>query len=173
MIALRRKGKPVTIGEIPPRVRSRELPPDLPHDPMPSCYLPTVLNELAMRAPAGSEKAYERAACFMCTHSGYGPKAESSDQIFVRAPRVRYRRCYGGPVKCYLTWVYDGHELTLWFEETGITLDGRRVSDEQAVAAVIAWNDHVLRGEGRRIRLQREATLACVPAADDEDYDDE
>lgn len=175
MIALVRNGKPVRIGNFLKRPRSRELPPNLPHDPMPSCYLPEVMSDLARLCLVGCERAYENAANFLSRQSGWGTTINSSeDLIFLRAPRIRYKRAFA--MSCQLTWVYDGHELTLAFNadtKTGAILDGRRVSEEEAVEAVIAWNQVVIRGEARRIREAREAELKCIPSLDDPGDDDE
>lgn len=174
MIALVRNGRPVKIGNFPKRPPSRELAPSLPHDPMPSFHLPDVLRDLARLSLPTSVLAYEQAASFLCRNCGYGNQCgPEKDQIFLRAPRIRYKRAFA--MSCQLTWLYDGHELTLAFNaqcKTGAILDGRRVSEEEAVAAVCEWNEHVICGEARRIRESREAGLKCIPSTD-EPYDDD
>lgn len=137
------------------------------HDPLPPFTIGYVMDRIDEASPRGTMQPYVRgnARDFLLRNSGYSKDHRGRDDwnIFLRAPFVecRNRRTLD------LRWYYDGHELVLQFDElskTGAILKRRRVSEEEAVAAVIAWNQHVIRGEARRIREQNDARLACAVA---------
>lgn len=140
------------------------------HDPLPAFSIGDAIDRIYRAARAGAMLPYVRsnARDFLKRHAGY-----DEQNIFLRSPFVecRNRRTLD------LRWYYDGHELVLQFDElskTGAILKRRRVSEEEAVEAVCEWNEHVIRGEARRIRERNDARfLDETPVAQEEASDDE
>lgn len=125
------------------------------HDPLPAFSIGDAIDRIDRAAPAGAMLPYVRsnARDFLKRHAGY-----DEWNIFLRSPFVESI----GTKAIDMRWHYDGRDLVLRFNAAcreGAILDGRRVSEEEAVEAVIAWNQHVIRGEGRRLRERREAAL--------------
>lgn len=138
------------------------------HDPLPAFSIGDAIDRIDRAAPAGAMLPYVRsnARDFLKRHAGY-----DEWNIFLRSPFVESI----GTKAIDMRWHYDGRELVLRFNAAcreGAILDGRRVSEEEAVAAIIEWNQHVIRGEGRRLRERRESALldgtVVVVAVEDE-----
>lgn len=139
------------------------------HDPLPAFSLGDAIDRIDRAAPAGAMLPYVRsnARDFLKRHAGY-----DEWNIFLRSPFVESI----GTKAIDLRWHYDGRDLVLRFNAAcreGAILDGRRVSEEDAVAAVCEWNEHVISGESRRIRERREAELLDAGVVTDTELQDD